>query len=73
MHKEFQKAIEAAVCRYVPEKGILSVMVSVMSAKCEKMNLIMVFAAVEERVESEACRSLAGYAFSQLDAKSGAA
>ena len=28
VHKEFQKAIEAAVCRYVPEKGMLSVMVS---------------------------------------------
>lgn len=27
VHKEFQKAIEAAVCRYVPEKGVLSVMV----------------------------------------------
>jgi len=27
VHKEFQKAIEASVCRYVPEKGILSVMV----------------------------------------------
>lgn len=26
VHKEFQKAIEASVCRYVPEKGILSVM-----------------------------------------------
>jgi len=26
VHKEFQKAIEAAVCRYVPDKGILSVM-----------------------------------------------
>lgn len=28
VHKEFQKAIEAAVCRYVPDKGMLSVMVS---------------------------------------------
>lgn len=27
VHKEFQKAIEAAVCRYIPDKGILSVMV----------------------------------------------
>ena len=27
VHKEFQKAIEASVCRYVPEKGVLSVMV----------------------------------------------
>ncbi|EFX73353.1 hypothetical protein DAPPUDRAFT_227119 [Daphnia pulex] len=26
VHKEFQKAIEAAVCRYVPDKGMLSVM-----------------------------------------------
>ena len=27
VHKEFQKAIEAAVCRYIPDKGVLSVMV----------------------------------------------
>nr|CAH0108554.1 unnamed protein product [Daphnia galeata] len=26
VHKEFQKAIEAAVCRYIPDKGMLSVM-----------------------------------------------
>lgn len=24
-HKEFQRAIDAAICRYVPERGLLSV------------------------------------------------